>query len=509
MDFKFNPFTENFCLTESTRVTALEDTYVRSQWYKQIDSGTSGTLVATTEIGTSAEFVADQWPDDVDMLVSVVTSGEKPDRFPPRDASGDPISATFNTSTGAWALSGTPNAYPVALIYCYRQKLGDFTDVKALVDFAYELPTDVGLIVREESGGVIANHVNTIKIPDNTLTDNGDNSVSIVIPHSITTGQTADDHHAKSHAHDGADGSGTVAHSDTTGQTTDDHHAQSHTIGSHNDTSAIGAELDTLTDGSNSDALHVHTDASVTVTHASTTGQTTDDHHAQSHTIASHNDTSATGAELDTLTDNSMADTLHRHSELVGSNGSPDPALSIDSSGDIAIGSGVSATNLVTVQRNQAALTAIDVTNTNTAGRSGIRLKTGAAEAGGLQLFGSSASGRPGTMLYYSGQNITNGMKFEADVGGLLFQVGFSPTINAMQILPSSYVGINQPTPLAQLHVKSISAATIGQIIQLAASHTASALEVRNSASTVMAAIDKEGSIKGKNRAKQYFFAGF
>jgi hypothetical protein len=51
------------------------------------------------------------------------------------------------------------------------------------------------------------------------------------------------------------------------------------------------------------------------------------------HTIASHTDTSATGAELDILTDNSIADALHRHSELVASDGSPDPALSIDANG--------------------------------------------------------------------------------------------------------------------------------------------------------------------------------
>ncbi len=48
------------------------------------------------------------------------------------------------------------------------------------------------------------------------------------IAHADTTGQTADDHHAKSHAHDGVDGSGTVAHADTTGQGTDDHHAKLH-----------------------------------------------------------------------------------------------------------------------------------------------------------------------------------------------------------------------------------------------------------------------------------------
>lgn len=47
------------------------------------------------------------------------------------------------------------------------------------------------------------------------------------------------------------------------------------------------------------------------VTHASTTGQTPDDHHAEIHTIVSH-DTNATGAELTELTDGSTT-TLHNH----------------------------------------------------------------------------------------------------------------------------------------------------------------------------------------------------
>ena len=79
--------------------------------------------------------------------------------------------------------------------------------------------------------------------------------------HASTTGQTTDDHHAKSHLHNGADGSGTVAHSDTTGQGTDDHHAKSH--------------------------IHDGVDGSGTVAHSATTGQGTDDHHAEAHTVAS------------------------------------------------------------------------------------------------------------------------------------------------------------------------------------------------------------------------------
>lgn len=50
-----------------------------------------------------------------------------------------------------------------------------------------------------------------------------------------------------------------------------------------------------------------------THTHASTTGQGTDDHHNEAHTIASHSDTTATGAELETLTDGSDAGALHIH----------------------------------------------------------------------------------------------------------------------------------------------------------------------------------------------------
>ena len=69
--------------------------------------------------------------------------------------------------------------------------------------------------------------------------------------------------------------------------------AAAHTIASHSDTTATGSELETLTDGSNADSLHVHA--------------------VGSHTIASHSDTTATGAELETLTDGSNADSLHVH----------------------------------------------------------------------------------------------------------------------------------------------------------------------------------------------------
>ncbi len=66
-----------------------------------------------------------------------------------------------------------------------------------------------------------------------------------------------------------------VTHASTTGKTTDDHHAISH--------------------------IHDGVDGSGTIAHSDTTGRTTDDHHPQAHTILSH-DTTATGAELTALT---------------------------------------------------------------------------------------------------------------------------------------------------------------------------------------------------------------
>lgn len=69
------------------------------------------------------------------------------------------------------------------------------------------------------------------------------------------------------------------------------------------------------------------------LSHDSLVDVSANDHHNELHSIASHNDTTASGAQLDILTDNSIADALHRHSELVASDGSPDPALSINATG--------------------------------------------------------------------------------------------------------------------------------------------------------------------------------
>jgi hypothetical protein len=50
----------------------------------------------------------------------------------------------------------------------------------------------------------------------------------------------------------------TKSHDNLDDVSADDHHSEAHSIASHDDTTATGAELDTLTDGSEANSLHVH-----------------------------------------------------------------------------------------------------------------------------------------------------------------------------------------------------------------------------------------------------------
>ena len=63
----------------------------------------------------------------------------------------------------------------------------------------------------------------------------------------------------KGHVHDVSGGTGEHSHTHgaLTSVTANQHHNASHTVASHSDTTATGAELETLTDGS-ATALHSH-----------------------------------------------------------------------------------------------------------------------------------------------------------------------------------------------------------------------------------------------------------
>ena len=116
--------------------------------------------------------------------------------------------------------------------------------------------------------------------------------------------------HEATHRSGGAD---ELSHDNLAGVSADDHHAQSHNVASHSDTTATGTELETLTDGSDADALHNHPSDLTPAEHTAIGAGAP--HHAEAHSVASHNDTTATGAELEILTDGSTAGGLHVHVE--------------------------------------------------------------------------------------------------------------------------------------------------------------------------------------------------
>jgi len=106
-------------LEVAERLETLEnhDATTITEFWESIPSGTtSGTL--SPEAGH--EFVANQWQDGVDAIVTGITGGV-PNLDPVYTAAGVLVTATLNTVSGAWAFSGEPaGADPVALVTAQR-----------------------------------------------------------------------------------------------------------------------------------------------------------------------------------------------------------------------------------------------------------------------------------------------------------------------------------------------------------------------------------------------------
>lgn len=104
----------------------VEDTYVKASWFEQVDSGTTGTVA----LPTGATIVLDEWAGGVDALASTM-SGGIPTYNSPTTSLLVKITATLDGS-GNYTLSGTPSAYPVAVVYVYKVTLTDLDITKVL-----------------------------------------------------------------------------------------------------------------------------------------------------------------------------------------------------------------------------------------------------------------------------------------------------------------------------------------------------------------------------------------
>ena len=106
--------------TAATLVAAIGDKYVRTTRFAIIGAGTNGTVA----LPANSTVVLDDFGGTTDAVVSTSTGG-----FPtvqsPQTAAGAIVATSFDAS-GNYVFTGTPSAYPVAILYRVRQKLSDF-----------------------------------------------------------------------------------------------------------------------------------------------------------------------------------------------------------------------------------------------------------------------------------------------------------------------------------------------------------------------------------------------
>lgn len=117
----------NSVIPLTNRLDALEGIYYAYEWFAEVSSGTTGTIT----VPTGGIFVLDSWAEDIDAVVSTISTGTPPDYEHAREADGTIITTTF-TSGGAYTLSGTPASYPVAIIFRYKVKPNDLDPSKIL-----------------------------------------------------------------------------------------------------------------------------------------------------------------------------------------------------------------------------------------------------------------------------------------------------------------------------------------------------------------------------------------
>lgn len=109
--------------------------YVRTTRFVSIGSLTSGTVT----LPSSSQVVLDDFGGTVDAVVLQI-SGGKPTQRAALTATGSVVATTFDAS-GNWVFSGTPVAYPVAIVYRVKQTLADFDSTSSDIWGDTELAT--------------------------------------------------------------------------------------------------------------------------------------------------------------------------------------------------------------------------------------------------------------------------------------------------------------------------------------------------------------------------------
>jgi hypothetical protein len=124
MAYKFNPLTGQLDFVGSAGAggadALVRSKYVRTTRFSIIGAGTSGTLT----LPTNSEVVLDDFGGTTDAVLAK-SSGGKPLLESAVDSTGEDVAVSLDIA-GNWSFTGTPTAYPVAIVYRVRQLLSDF-----------------------------------------------------------------------------------------------------------------------------------------------------------------------------------------------------------------------------------------------------------------------------------------------------------------------------------------------------------------------------------------------
>ena len=107
----------------NNRVTNLENNEYKILYFQTISS-TTGTITKPT----GATILLDQFYSGGDALVETLSNGQ-PTGQSPLTIGGAVVSVTSFDSSGNYVLSGTPSAYPVALVYIFKIKAIDLPNL--------------------------------------------------------------------------------------------------------------------------------------------------------------------------------------------------------------------------------------------------------------------------------------------------------------------------------------------------------------------------------------------
>lgn len=107
----------------NARVTALENHEFKVLYYEEINTA-SGAI--TKPVGST--IILDDFPSGIDAVVETIVNG-KPSGYSPNTAGGVAVTVSSFDTSGNYTLSGTPSAFPVALLYVLRIKLVDWDNL--------------------------------------------------------------------------------------------------------------------------------------------------------------------------------------------------------------------------------------------------------------------------------------------------------------------------------------------------------------------------------------------